>query len=110
MLLIQDNVIKMTKGDSATFEIKVRTPEGKRYSLKENDKIIFYLSKYPCEELIHSPLIVKTFNNNLISLDSIDTKFLKFGEYYWKCELIYDTGEINSICGGKLYLTCVSNK
>lgn len=87
MLQITDNVIRMTRGDSGTFTIKVKEPNGRVYNLKEQDKIIFYLYKNP-EENFHSPLIIKTFEDNNIKLDGIDTRFLEYGDYYWKCELV----------------------
>lgn len=105
MLLIKDNIIKMTRGDTVTFGIQVRKSNGELYTLEENDKIVFYLSKHPDK----SPLIIKTFTDNNIKLESNDTKFLKYGEYFWKCELI-SGNNINSICGGRCYLTGVSNK
>ena len=120
MLTVQEDVIRMTKGDTASFEITIFTPEEKVYNLKHNDKVVFYLSKTPCMSqgniygsLQHSPynekkrfLLVKEFENKLIKLDSEDTMYLNTGLYYWKCELVYANEEVNSICGGKFYLTC----
>ena len=57
-------------------------------------------------EAIKMAPLVKEFENKLIKLDSEDTMYLNTGLYYWKCELVYANEEVNSICGGKFYLTC----
>lgn len=107
MLTINDDVIKMTKGDTAIFTITIYTPDdGKVYNLKHNDKVVFYLSKYPCESIVRSPILTKEFKDNIIKIDPEDTEYLKYGTYYWKCELIYANGDISSVAWGRYYLVC----
>lgn len=125
MLTIQDNVIKMTKGDTGMFSIDVYTPDNKFYTLKEQDKITFYLFKTEnncfceCYQNIEDNKIAlkKEFKSGIIILDSNDTRYLKYGEYFWKCVLEYnreyseDNKEeslkekiVNTIASGRFFL------
>lgn len=120
MLSINNDVIKMTKGDTGIFEITIFIPPGNKiYNLQHNDKVVFYLSKTPCmsqgtiwQSLENSPnkkkefILIKEFENKIIKIESQDTTYLKPNLYYWKCELVYANGEVSSICGGRFYLTC----
>ena len=111
MLRINNDTIYLTKGDSAYFNIQVFTPDGKEYFLRNNDKIVFYFSKFPCETVskrkMHPPLFTKEFIDKTIRIDPQDTDYIDYGEYYWKCELQYANGrDIDSVCGGRFYLTC----
>lgn len=109
----------MTKGDTAVFNIDIKTPEGKAYRLRPNDRVVFHLIRSCNNEdyekngklnAIHSSVFTKEFEDNLIRINADDTVFLDYGEYEWKCQLLYGNGDVNSICGGKFFLSCVSNK
>ena len=84
---IEDNIIYLTRGDTAYIDLKI---DG--YKLKENDFIIFTVKK----DLDDEPLIEKQFTDTFI-LYPEDTSFLEYGKYYFDCELRTALGEVFTV-------------
>lgn len=106
MLQVIDNSIKMTRGDSAYFEIDVYTPEGGIYELQDGDKLHFTVRTHPAKKSnSEPPLIEKTFYNNRIKFVPEDTDFIKYGRYFWDCTLVFANGDINTVCSGDITFT-----
>lgn len=122
MLRIQDNVIKMTKGDSGVFSISIYTPDDKIYTIKEDDKVKFYLMRNNCTcDIIDSEdrnkdlVLEKELINGNFKFVPMDTKYLRCGEYYWKVVLTKnnkdennkdneDNNIVSTVSSGRFYL------
>ena len=103
MLSINGNEIKMTRGDTVVLNMTIYTPEGKVYELNSGDKLYFTVKTLPKDEKT-PPLIEKVFTCNDITLEPIDTQFLKYGRYFWDSTLEFADGSINTVASGWLTL------
>lgn len=73
MFCVEDNVIKLTKGDSATFIVNLETQTGQPYEMKDGDTLTLNMSaSYGGSKL------VKTSNTNVIKLNPNDTLHLQY--------------------------------
>lgn len=92
MLTIKDNIIKLTRGDTAIFEINIVDSEGQPYELQEGDVIAFTVKKFAIDE---NPLIQKV--GQTIWLEWEDTKGLPFGNYLYDVQIIFANGDRDTI-------------
>ncbi len=84
MLVITDDEVILTRGDSADINVKITDANGDIYTLAEGDVIKFTLKKN-CET--SDIIIQKTLVNSIISLQPADTEDLSYGTYYFDVQL-----------------------
>mgnify|MGYP003429659358 FL=1 len=84
MLVITDDEVILTRGDSADINVKITDANGDIYTPAEGDVIKFTLKKN-CET--SDIIIQKTLVNSVISLQPADTKDLPYGTYYFDVQL-----------------------
>lgn len=94
MLKIEDNVIYLTRGDTAVLNIQIVDLEGELYELEEGDKCEFTLKKYTSNT---KSLIKKEIIRDRLEIMPEDTKNLKFGEYVYDIQLTLKDGEVLTI-------------
>lgn len=104
MLRLNGDSIKMTRGDTAYFEITVYTPDGEIYELQKKDRLVFTVRETPKKTSGSPPLLEKSFQDRTIKLVPEDTNFLKYGKYFWDVEIIFANGDVNTVCAGTLTL------
>lgn len=98
MLEVIGNKITLSKGDSASFNLTIYYAGlDKPYELKDGDSVHFFASRF--DELANKNKIVinKLFEKNSLTLDPIDTMYLKSGKYKYEVQLTFKNGEVNTI-------------
>lgn len=105
MLNIKENNIYLTRGDDAEFELKLTTPEGEPYELQDGESAHFTMRKEPIHAGSKPPLVHKEFVEGIASIDSIDTKYLKYGVYLYDVQVENVQGKVNTVAFGKFVLT-----
>lgn len=84
MLVITNDDIVLTRGDSADIIVNITNANGDAYTPAEGDVILFTLKKN-CETsdiIIQKPLV-----NSIITLLPSDTEDLPYGTYYFDVQL-----------------------
>lgn len=104
MLEIFNNSISLNRGENATIEVVIYDENNNVYEMQEGDILKFIVGKKPKRFENYPPLINKEFNNNIITLENIDTQYLSYGNYLWQCNLILKDGTINVIRSGDFTL------
>lgn len=84
MLVITNDEIILTRGDSADIIVNITDANGDIYTPAEGDVIKFTLKKN-CET--SDIIIQKTLVNSVISLQPADTEDLPYGTYYFDVQL-----------------------
>lgn len=134
MLQVTNNQIRLTCGDTCSLQITIYTQladedneseipiEEQIYQLQEGDILKFVVldinkeglsnkrfldayNAYVNKTYSRPPVIEKDFTDNVVVLQSLDTKFLNPGCYLYGCVLIKKDGEINTIQSGDFILT-----
>lgn len=102
MFTIEDNKIKLTRGDTLTAQIAL-TKNGATYTPVEGDKIMFYLKRnlmdIPRSRFIQEePSIEKEVDIDtlVLTIEPDDTKDLRFGEYVYDLEITFANGEVDT--------------
>lgn len=120
MLKINNCVIQLTRGDDCVLDLQIYTPDNQEYSPREGEKARFTVRKHPLNNNATPPLIEKDFEFEELSsgdkndekikvwrikIDSIDTKFLTYGNYLYDVQFCDIKGNITTVCKGKFILT-----
>lgn len=120
MLKINNGVIQLTRGDDCVLDLQIYTPDNQEYSPREGEKARFTVRKHPLNNNVTPPLIEKDFEFEELSsgdkndekikvwrikIDSIDTKFLTYGNYLYDVQFCDIKGNITTVCKGKFILT-----
>lgn len=92
MFTIKDNIIKLTRGDSGTFEILITDSDGQPYELQEGDVVDFTVKNFVIGE---QPLIQK--QGTAVQLHWEDTKDLPFGNYLFDVQITFANGDRDTI-------------
>lgn len=85
MLLIEDDVIYLTRGDDAEFEITIQDEDGNAYEMRDGDKLVMQVRALPSEE---SESVFKVeSDSNQITISHDDTSGAQVGMYSADIEL-----------------------
>lgn len=92
MFSIKDNTIRLTRGDSAEFDITIFDRQGQLYELQEGDKVEFTV-----KENVYSsaPLIKKT--GTQIQIKPEDTASLSYHKYVYDVQVTLADGTVDTI-------------
>lgn len=104
LLLVTGNNITLSKGDSASFNLTIYYADMEHpYELKDGDTIRFYMSYF--DNFTHKSKIVinKLFEKNSLTLDPIDTMYLRSGRYRYEVQLTFKNGEVNTIIDASIF-------
>lgn len=95
MIKIKNNVITITKGDSASIKVTLRTEDGEEYVMHEGDKLIMTVRKK-----FESPVLIQIESaTNIIDLFPKDTKCLEKGPCVYDIELQTSAGDVFTVVG-----------
>ena len=87
MLIVADNKIQLTRGDTMMLDVVLKNSNGEVYTPLETDHIYFRLKKTASAR---NTLIEKEipYDSMVLELEEADTKNLGFGTYYYEVELV----------------------
>ena len=92
--------IYITRGDSVSMDITLTQPlpPYEEYTLQTGDKLVFTVRE-TAKTLEDTPeiLIQKEFTDNRLELTGNDTAELEYGKYVYDIQLIFNSGEINTV-------------
>jgi len=88
----KNNHIRMTRGDTARFDIVVKNADDTVYTLDPEDVITFTVK---ASVGAASPVIVKTGQS--ITINPSDTASLANGEYVYDVDIHLANGDVNTI-------------
>ena len=94
MLVITNDEVILTRGDSADIIVKITDANGDIYTPAEGDVIKFTLKKNCNTSDI---IIQKTLVNSVISLQPADTKDLPYGTYYFDVQLTTAADDVYTV-------------
>ena len=89
-----DNNIKLTRGDSASFDLSVK--QGTETYDYSNDLVQFTVKRNTITEDV---IIQKTFIGGIISLTSSDTKNLFYGDLVYDVQIITPSNDVYTVIG-----------
>lgn len=85
MLLIEGDVIYLTRGDDAEFEIDIQDEDGNAYEMQDGDRLILTVRALPSAE---SDVVFQVeSDSNQITIAHADTAEAKVGRYSADIEL-----------------------
>lgn len=94
MFKVDDNNIRMIRGDSGVFNISITDINGRNVELTDGDVLTFTLRRTP-----RSPTIVlqKTITDGTLTINPSDTQDMPFGSYVYDVELKRADGYTDTI-------------
>ena len=94
MFKVNDNNIRMIRGDSGVFNISITDINGRNVELTDSDVLTFTLRRTP-----RSPTIVlqKTITDGTLTINPSDTQDMPFGSYVYDVELKRADGYTDTI-------------
>ena len=95
MLKVSNNIIKITKGDSAVFNVDIAFADGTPYILKTGDMLIMTVRRRIGSEL----LLQSVSSTNTITLTHEMTSKLVPGYCVYDIELKTSSGEVYTVIG-----------
>lgn len=93
MLTLNGNDIHLTRGDTAYLKIDISDTEGFVYTIKNGDILTITVNNISGSNVISKSVDA----DNVIVLNSEDTKRLKIGRYKYDIQLTTSIGEIFTI-------------
>ena len=101
MLVIEDNNIHLTRGDSAELSLEVTDQEGNPYTPKQGDEFIFSVKN---NDLVVPYELTKKFNSELdIYITSEESSKFNFGVYLFDIKLV-NKGIVDTFIVGNLII------
>ncbi len=94
MLKVVNNSINLTRGDTATFSLKIKNQDGTDYDISEEDQILFTVKRSTRDEEV---VIQKVAINNRITIQPRETDNLEYGTYYYDVELRRPDGLVATV-------------
>lgn len=91
MFAIHNNIIYMTRGDTARFDIVVKNPDGTVYTPQEEDVIAFTVKVSAGKPALF------TKNGSSIVINPSDTSNLANGTYIYDVDITLANGDVNTI-------------
>lgn len=95
MMKIKNNTITITKGDSASIKVNLKTEDGSKYVMHSGDKLVMTVRKS-----FDSPVLMQIESTtNIIDLFPENTKCLEKGSCVYDIELQTSAGDVFTVIG-----------
>lgn len=94
MLKVENNIISLTRGDTALLNVEIVNDEGEIYELEDGDICEFTVKKYTSSENV---LIKKEVLNGEIRISPEDTKNLEYGQYVYDVQVTMANGDVATV-------------
>lgn len=104
MLRTENNAIYLTRGDSASLEIRITRADGTVYFPAEGDELTFTLKRSVRDE--ESIISKKASADGKISIEPSDTAGLAFGEYRYDVQLNTKEGKVYTVVEPDSFFVC----
>lgn len=95
MFEIKDNIIKLTKGDSAVIRVEIVFENGDPYVMGTGDVLRFTVRKKPTSDI----LLQVESSTNIINIPHSQTQNLEPGSCCYDIELTTASGEVFTVVG-----------
>ena len=94
--IVEDHAIRMTRGDSAAFQLSIQHADGSTYVPAEGDEILFTVKK---NAYVKECTLQKNIDPDLmlVKLEPEDTKHLSYGKYFYDVELKMASGDVFTV-------------
>lgn len=86
MLLIQDDIVYLTRGDDAEIEVNIRDGDGNDYEMQDGDTLTLTVRELP--DLSSNVVFTVASSTNRIPISHADTDNADVGRYSMDIELI----------------------
>ena len=107
MLEFNGSTMVLTRGDTVHIDTVILTPLGFVYEIQKEDVITFSVYEKSMNGLINygqKPVIEKQFINRKLKLETVDTAYLREGNYYYKCVITMKDDQRETYCEGDFIL------
>lgn len=94
MLKVENNIISLTRGDSAFLNVEITNDDGEIYELEQGDVCEFTIKKYTSSANV---LIQKEVLNGEIRISPDDTKNLEYGQYVYDVQVTMANGDVATV-------------
>ena len=94
MLYIEENTIRLTRGDTAYLQIPLKTTDG-TYEMLSTDTLTFSVKRTTRDE--EYILQKKSVGSNVIHVEPADTTDLTFGKYVYDIQLNTVDGDVFTV-------------
>ncbi|WP_317316525.1 hypothetical protein [Longibaculum muris] len=94
MLKVENNIISLTRGDTALLNVEIVNNEGEIYELEDGDICEFTLKKYTSSDNV---LIKKEVVSGEIKISPDDTKNLDYGQYFYDVQVTMANGDVATV-------------
>ncbi len=94
MFKIEDNVIYLTRGDTANFTLKITDADGAEYAYSD-DRVLFtikrsvYTQEYLCQKVVH-------YGEDIV-LEHEDTVGFPYGDFWYDVQISNESGEVATV-------------
>ena len=93
--IINDNIIRFTKGDSIALDVDLRNTDGTKYTMQEGDCLKMTIRK----SISETPIATATSTIPKIILDPTITSEINAGKYCYDIELNTADNDVYTIIG-----------
>ena len=95
LYILQDNTIRLTRGDTAHLTVPIVTSSGEEYNMSANDTLTFSVKKTVNDTryIIHKTVV----GSNLLKLEPRDTDSLEFMKYKYDIQLTTEDGDVYTV-------------
>lgn len=94
MLKVSDNVISLTRGDTAVLQLSIKKDDGSDYAIAETDNILFTIKKNTKEKTV---ILQKAVSNGTIGINPEETSSLDYGTYCYDVQLKKEDGTVATV-------------
>lgn len=94
MFLIQNENIKITRGDTGVLALKLCNADGTEYVIQDGDKILFTVKNNVYTKDI---IMQKQFADLQIKINPSDTNDLSYGTYYYDVQLTTNSDDVFTV-------------
>ena len=99
-MIVDGTNMRMTRGDSETFTVLCKNPDGSPHPFERGDTVYFTVKWSPNADEKLMQKIVTDFGGKgeaVIEITPEDTKALNFGTYKYDVQLTYASGRVTTI-------------
>lgn len=94
MLNCQNNIITMTRGDTAVLKLDIIDEQGIPYDVTDSDVVIFTLKRSVLDKAV---VFQKSMVDGKITIQPQDTANLEYGQYFYDVELTKEDGFVATV-------------
>lgn len=107
MLEFNGSTMVLTRGDTVHIDTVILTPLGFVYEVQKEDIIMFSVYEKDFKGEVYygqKPVIEKQFIDRKLKLETVDTAYLREGNYYYKCVITMKDDQRETYCEGDFIL------